>query len=281
MKTQNTPQRTDVTTLPILPGTILITTCVLLAFLLLMAVLYSTQILAPPAFLQGIFTPEDENTPDDGFSAEFIASLSGYAPLNDSENGKFLNMSTEALRDLLLNVTPIDSYYHFATVTWEEGNNRFTTSQVYYLISDGKIHAQSLMADGMPKQIIVNADTFYIQEGLSSRRFARTTDSSFTPESELGLPSLSRMQKMIEEAEIGKYQLALETVLDSPCIRVSFTDTVSGVREVFDVMPDYGIIVTAYSYLPDGQSPYYIMQTNAILTDISGFGEEIFEIPAS
>ena len=55
----------------------------------------------------------------------------------------------------------------------------------------------------------------------------------------------------------------------------------SGVREIFDVMPDYGIIVTASSYLPEGTSPYYMMQTNSILTDISGFNESIFEIPTS
>ena len=89
------------------------------------------------------------------------------------------------------------------------------------------------------------------------------------------------MQKMIAEAEAGKYTLTMETMLDSPCIRAIFTDTASGVREIFDVLPDYGIIVTASSYLPGEQSPYYMVQTNSILTDISEFDEAIFEIPTS
>jgi hypothetical protein len=89
------------------------------------------------------------------------------------------------------------------------------------------------------------------------------------------------MQAMIGAAEEGKYDLSLETILNTPCIRASFTDTVSGVRETFDVIPDYGIIVAAYSYLPDATSPYYMMQTSSVLTDISGFDESIFSIPNS
>ena len=134
---------------------------------------------------------------------------------------------------------------------------------------------------GSKGQLTADADTLYIREGSSSRRFPRNEEYVFTPESELGLPSLARMQKMIAEAEAGKYTLTMETMLDSPCIRAIFTDTASGVREIFDILPDYGIIVTASSCLPGEQSPYYMMQTNSILTDISEFDEAIFEIPTS
>ena len=281
MKKQTTSQRTDVTTLPILPGTILITVGILVAFFVLMAVLYSTQILTPPAFLQGIFTPGDDVTPDDGFSSEFISSLSGHSPLTDPANEKLLDLSPESLRNLLLDITPINAYYHSTTVTWAGAGNQFTVAQVYYLVSDGRMHGEMLAEGNTPKQLTVNDGTVYIREGANARHFQTGEGYTFHPEGELGLPSLSRMQKMISEAEVGKYTLTLETMLDSPCIRAVFTDALSGVREVFDVMPDYGIIVTAASYLPEETSPYYMMQTNSILTDLSVFDEAIFEIPTS
>lgn len=281
MKYQNNAQRSDVTTLPIIPGTILITAGILAAFLVMMAVLYSTQVLTPPAFLEGIFYKEDGSTPDDGFSDAFISSITGHALLNDSGNDTFLDMSPEALRDLLLNANPPEKYYYSATVTWADGNNRFTVAQVYYLVSGDRLHGETYTASTTPKRLTANPDVFYIKEGTTSRILKRSENSSFTPEGELGLPSLARMQKMISEAEEGKYSLAMESVQDSPCIRAIFTDTVSGVKEIFDVMPDYGIIVNASSYLPDEQSPYYMMQTSSILTDISGFDEAIFEIPTS
>lgn len=281
MKKQTSPQRTDVTTLPILPGTILITVGVLAAFFVLMAVLYSAQILTPPAFLQGVFTPDDDLAPDDGFSAEFISSLTGHSPLTDPADEKLLDLSPESLRDLLLRVTPVDAYYHSVTVTWAGDGDQFTVAQVYCLVSGDRLHGELYTERSTPKQLTINKDTVYIREGAHSRQFQSGDDYTFTPEGELGLPSLTRMQKMIAEAEAGKYTLTLETMLDSPCIRAIFTDTLSGVREIFDVMPDYGIIVTASSYLPEGTSPYYMMQTNSILTDISGFNESIFEIPTS
>lgn len=281
MKKQTSPQRTDVTTLPILPGTILITVGVLAAFFVLMAVLYSAQILTPPAFLQGVFTPDDDLAPDDGFSAEFISSLTGHSPLTDPADEKLLDLSPESLRDLLLRVTPVDAYYHSVTVTWAGDGDQFTVAQVYCLVSGDRLHGELYTERSTPKQLTINKDTVYIREGVHSRQFQSGDDYTFTPEGELGLPSLTRMQKMIAEAEAGKYTLTLETMLDSPCIRAVFTDALSGVREVFDVMPDYGIIVTAASYLPEETSPYYMMQTNSILTDLSVFNESIFEIPTS
>lgn len=281
MKNQNPNGRADVTTLPILPGTILITVGVLVSFLLLMTILYSAHILTPPAFLEGIFSQDAEDTPDDGFSDQFLASLTGHSPLTDSANEKLLDLSPDALRDMLLGITTVDSYYHSATVTWSDANNRFTAAQVSCLVSGDRFHGESHVTGISSKQLTADADTLYIREGSSSRRFPRGEEYAFTPESELGLPSLARMQKMIAEAEAGKYTLTMETMLDSPCIRAIFTDTASGVREIFDVLPDYGIIVTASSYLPGEQSPYYMVQTNSILTDISEFDEAIFEIPTS
>lgn len=281
MKKKRASQHTDVTTLPIIPGTLVIAGGLLIAFLILMVILYSTQLLTPPAFLQGLFTPDEVDHPGDGFSEEFLSSLTGHAPLLEGSDEKLLDLSHTSLKELLLSAEPVEAYYQTASITWADANDRFTSVQIYYLVSGNRIHAEIFSPDLMPKQLTADAATFYIREGNTSRRFSRSAESEFTPEGELGLPSLTRMQKMIAEAEEGKYTLSLETMLNTPCIRATFTDTISGIKETFEVIPDYGIIVSAYSYLPDTAAPYYMMQTTSILTDISGFDESIFAIPTS
>lgn len=280
MKKNRAHPQGDVTTLPIIPGTLVIAGGVLIAFVLLMAMLYHSGILTPPAFLDGLFSSGDAVDPGDGFSEEFLSSLDGNNPLA-GDSAVLMDMSQESLKELLLAAEPTHSYYQIASVTWADANDRFTTAQVYYLVSGTKIHAESFTSSTLPKQLTADEDTFYIREGTTSRHFIRSGSTTFTPEGEMGLPSLSRMQSMIGAAESGKYTLSLETILNTPCIRASFTDTVSGVRETFDVIPDYGIIVAAYSYLPDASAPYYMMQTSSVLTDISGFDESIFSIPNS
>lgn len=280
MKKNRAHSQRDVTTLPIIPGTLVIAGGVLIAFILLMALLYHSGILTPPAFLDGLFSSGDTADPGDGFSEEFLASLTGNDPLT-GDSAVLMDMSPESLKELLLAAEPTHSYYQIASVTWADANDRFTTAQVYYLVDGARVHAESFTSSTLPKQLTADADTFYIREGASSRQFIRSGSTTFTPEGEMGLPSLARMQSMIGAAESGKYTLSLETVLNTPCIRASFTDTVSGVRETFDVIPDYGIVVAAYSYLPDASAPYYMMQTSSVLTDISGFDESIFSIPNS
>lgn len=280
MKKNRAHSQGDVTTLPIIPGTLIIAGGVLIAFILMMVLLYHSGILTPPAFLDGLFSSGDTADPGDGFSEEFLASLAGNNPLA-GDPAVLMDMSQGSLKELLLAAEPTHSYYQIASVTWADANARFTTAQVYYLVAGTQIHAESFTSSTLPKQLTANADTFYIREGASFRHFSRSESTTFTPEGEMGLPSLSRMQAMIGAAEEGKYDLSLETILNTPCIRASFTDTVSGVRETFDVIPDYGIIVAAYSYLPDATSPYYMMQTSSVLTDISGFDESIFSIPNS
>ena len=280
MKKNRAHSQGDVTTLPIIPGTLVIAGGVLIAFILLMALLSHSGILTPPAFLDGLFSTGDTADPGDGFSEEFLASLTGNDPLT-GDSAVLMDMSQESLKELLLAAEPTHSYYQIASVTWADANDRFTTAQVYYLVDGARIHAESFTSSTLPKQLTADADTFYIREGAAARQFSRSGSTTFTPEGEMGLPSLARMQSMIGAAESGKYTLSLETVLNTPCIRASFTDTVSGVRETFDVIPDYGIIVAAYSYLPDASAPYYMMQTSSVLTDISGFDESIFSIPNS
>jgi hypothetical protein len=44
-------------------------------------------------------------------------------------------------------------------------------------------------------------------------------------------------------------------------------------------MPDNGLVIAATSYLPGADMPYYVMSTESLLTDITGFDESIFDMP--
>ena len=65
------------------------------------------------------------------------------------QSEKFLDMSEETLRDLILTVTPPEKYYYSATVTWADGDERFTVAQIYYLVSGDKLHGEIYTATTM------------------------------------------------------------------------------------------------------------------------------------
>ena len=109
MKKNRTSSHTDVTTLPIIPGTLVIAGGLLLAFMILMIVLYRAQILTPPSFLQGFFTPENAEDPGDGFSEEFLSSLTGHAPLFENSGDRLLDLSHTSLKEILLSAEPVES----------------------------------------------------------------------------------------------------------------------------------------------------------------------------
>ena len=280
MKKKATDAQRSITTLPIMPGTLILCGCTLLIFLAVISAMAFAGMVQVPDFLAGFFGQDDGALTDDGFAEDFLASLSGNAPDLHAVNETLLDLSADSLKDLLLSSRPAASYYQNIEVTWTDGASVFRKNQIHYIVSGERVRVECYPIDGVPKYVICNSEHFWIMEGSSARLFSRgDPDSPLSPQSECGIPSLSRMQAMIAEADAGKYSLSLETVMNSPCIRVSFTDTVSGVREVFDVMPDRGVIIAAASYLPGSDMPYYQMSTAAILTDLSGMDESTFDIP--
>ncbi len=279
MKKKPTVSQRTITTLPIMPGTLIVCGCTLAFFLAVFSVMAFAGMITVPDFLAPLFGQASGSAEDDGFAENFLASLSGNAPDLNTADEKLLDLSEDSLKDLLLASRPADSYYQCMDVTWTDGASVFNKSQVYFIVSGDRIHAEIYPVGGIPKYMNCSSTQFWIREAGESRLFSRSDSSSFTPEGECGIPSLTRMQAMIAEAEEGKYALQLETVMHSPCIRVSFTDAVSGVMETFDVMPDRGLIIAASSCLPGSEMPYYQMTTTAILTDLSGLDDTTFEIP--
>ena len=279
MKKKPQESRHTITTLPIMPGTLLLCGCTLAAFLAIFCVMAFAGMITLPDFLADIFGQGSGSAEDDGFAEDFLASLSGNAPDLQTADEKLLDLSADSLKELLLASRPADSYYQCMDVTWTDGSSVFNKSRVYFIVSGDHVHAEVYPVDGTPKYMICDNTQFWIREDGNARTFSRTESSSLTPEGECGIPSLSRMQAMIAAADAGQYTLQLETVQRSPCIRVSFTDTVSGVTEIYDVMPDRGLIIAASSCLPGSEMPYYQMSTTAILTDLSGLDASAFEIP--
>ena len=271
--------RSTITTLPLLPGTLVLCGCTLLLFLGILVAMYAGGMITGPEFLTDLFGEGSGDEGDDGFSAGFLASLNGSAHDLSAPSEELLDLSPDSLKELLLASTPVSSYYQTMEVTWTDGTV-FHKTTVHYIVSGDHVHAEIYPAAGTPQTITCNGERFLLREDGVSRVFSRTgVYADFTPEGAAGIPRLSRMQAMIAAAEEGKYELSMETVQDSPCIRVRFTDTLSGVEENFDVLPDLGVILAASSALPGTETPYYQMTTTSILTDLTGVEESTFDIP--
>lgn len=270
--------RFSVAPLPILPGTLVLCGCTLLLFIGILAAIYASGIAQLPGFLAGFLGEEDIVQEDDGFAGDFLASLSGSAPVLDRADETLLDLSPESLREILLRSVPSDSYYQQMDVLRTDGVE-FQTNRVTYVVSGERVYILTESASGEKREIVCLPDRWRIAENGTERVYPRTAADGFTPESEAGIPSFTRMQQMLTEAEDGKYILSAATTANSPCIRVRFTDTVTGAAEVYDVLADMGVILAASSTLPGGDSPYYQMTTVSILNDLRGLDEALFAIP--
>lgn len=270
--------RADITVLPILPGIAVLSAVMLVSFFFLLIALNLGGMISLPGWIERIIgTAPNEVSEEDRFSREFLSALTGEA---QAITGELVYMETdiESLLPLLLSAETIPSFYQTCTVTRSSGEEMLT-QQLFRIVSGDREHAELVSRGHLTKFITADGIEIAVTEGTNTRRFPRGGSAVFTTESELGLPSLARMQRMIAEAEEGKYTLQLSSTKDTLCIRAEFTDTISGVREVFEVVPDCGIIFTAASYLPGEDTPYYTLTTESLLIDITGFDESVFEMP--
>ena len=276
--TKNKNTRSDITVLPIVPGIAVLSAVMLVAFFILMIALNISGMIPLPGWIERIIgTAQDEVSEEDRFSREFLSALTGEE-LSISGELVYMEDDPESLLSLLLSAEAIPSFYQNCTVTRTAGEETLT-QQLFRIVSGDREHAEIVSRGFLAKSVTADETSIAVTEGAYTRTFPRDSSSVFTTESELGLPSLSRMQRMLAEAESGKYTLQLTSTKNTLCIRAEFTDTVSGVREVFEVVPDCGIVFTAASYLPGEKTPYYTMTTEALLIDITGFNESIFEMP--
>lgn len=276
MKNRNESRRRDIATLPLLPGTLVLIGVLLLFFLVLLLVLHHYDILQFPDFLESWLDAGGKPSDDDSFQEAFFASLEGKSPDDVSDSCLSLTMTEDNLLELFLAGEMPDSLYWQATVTWMQGDT-YVSTNVRYIAMGERIYAYAQSAQTMSRLLICDADTVYIQENGKGRRFART--EHFSPLSELGLPSLSFYQEQLRQAAADDYTLTIGESMKSPCICVDYTDPISGMSEILEILPDCGVIVSAYTRLPSMQTPYYAVTTDSLLTNLQGFDTSIFDIP--
>ncbi len=270
--------KADITTLSIVPGTILLSAVMLIAFVILFVVLNVNQMIDLPLWIERIIgTAPEEISEGDSFSQAFLDSLQGSS---QPVQGDLVYMETdnETLLSLLMNAATTDAFYQSCTLKRIDSGGETVTQQIFRIVSDGKEHTEILANGQLAKTVTANADFIHVYELGASRRFRRD-NTVFTTESELGLPSISRMHTMLLQAESGKYTLSLSAANGTTCIRAEFTDSISGIREIYEILPDCGLIFAAESYLPGESTPYYVLTTDSLLSQVTGFDESIFDIP--
>ncbi len=271
-------KRSDITVLPILPGTLILCATMLIAFLILLVVLNLNGMIDLPQWAERLIgTAEDLHDEDDSFGDAFLESLSGTQQ-NVDNTSLFSETDKETLLSLLQNAPTVRSYYQTCTLERINTSGRPLARQVFRLVSDGREHIEVLFRGQLEKSVTINDTAVAITTQGGSRVFDRSSDSVFFAESEVGFPSYDRMLEMLAQAEQDLYTLTLSASQNMSCIRAEFTDKLSGTREVFDILPDCRIIIAASSYLPNADSPYYVLTTTSLLTDATGFDESVFDI---
>ena len=275
---EDSASRARITTLPILPGTLVLGGCLLAAFLILLFLIYKSGMLPVPAPLARLIHGEEQTKEPDRFAESFLRSLEGRPADTEGGPGRLLSLGEEDLLSLLLAAERADTLYQALTVTWVDGE-AYRTAQIYALNAGERMRAEVFSSGQLEKFIVADAQSLYVWEHGAAAVFPRRADSGFTPESEIGMPSLSDIQKKLAAARRGEYVLTLRTVRDAPGIFTVFTDPATGVEETYEILPDCGAVISAYCRLPDAVTPYYILTTEQLMTDVSRFDDSVFDIP--
>ena len=98
----------------------------------------------------------------------------------------------------------------------------------------------------------------------------------FSPKGELGLPSMSDVLTLLDSEEISDYEIRLVKEEKRHYILVSFTYTLTGVKEEYELDLETGIILGARSSL-DGVT-YYTVETEEIRYNVSEYEDSYFKI---
>lgn len=274
-------KRTDITVLPIAPGTAILSAAMLLAFLILLIVLNLNGMIDLPHWVERIIgTAEDVNDDGDSFGDAFLSSLSGTEHAV-SQDPVFMPADNASLLNILREAAPAESYYQSCTLSRVNADEKTVTRQIFRFVSGKREYTEVLFRGQLERSVTIGENAVRIIQQNETRTFEKSPDSVFTAESEIGFPSYTRMLALLDAAEAGQYTLSLSAAQNTSCIRADFTDTLSGTREVFDILPEYGLIYAASSYLPGQDTPYYTLLTTSLLTDITGFDESVFDIPNS
>ena len=279
MTNRNTSGK-EVTSLPLMKGTILILVLLFIFLAILFFVLYKADLLRLPGFLERLFPAENTQSSEPEISPAFLSSLSGIPPAPDNSGEKLLSLSGSSLEDLLAAAKKPASIYQQFNVTWTAGD-AYRSQQIYY-VSVGSAERADVYENGELVKLVISDDgVLYVRDDSGEHRYegAAADGSRFTLQSEVGLPSVAGIQKIIASAEPGSYTLTPSVWSRSSTITVTYTNPVSGTLESCEILPDCGAVVSEYSRYNSDELPFYYLSTDTILLSLGETGPDLFEIP--
>lgn len=265
------------------PGVILFAVICVLVFAFLIIVLYQNDMINLPSFIENLLGGSDteESSEPNDFNSSFMASIDTNEP--ERKSGEIFSINRDELSKIIAETEIPESYRHELTVTYYYGETENSyTAEVYKYKNKYKI--ECTMADGTVKSVISDGNKIRIQNTKNNQATRKTLsvseDSGFSLYSETGIPDLSDLFAMLDQADeslsiISDYTIELLRKTDGNIVRITFKYTDTGISEVYDIYLEDGIITTAESYI--GDTLYYKM-TKISFTENYPTDESMFEI---
>lgn len=265
------------------PGVILIALVCILTFAFLIVVLYQNDMITLPLFIENLLggsETEEDPEPND-FNSSFMASIATNEP--ERKSGEVFSIDRDELSKIIAETEIPESYHYQLTVTYYYGETKNSqTAEVYKYKNKYKI--ECTMADGTVKSVISDGSKIFIQNTKNNQATRKTLgvseDSGFSLYSETGIPDLSDLFAMLDQADesmsiISDYTIELLRKSNENLVRIEFKYTDTGISEVYDISLEDGVITTAESYI--GDTLYYKM-TKISFTENYPTDESMFEI---
>ena len=257
--------------LPIMPGVIVIAALSAVVFLAAIFVMSRYGIIRLPAFIENIISSRpDETKTESSPWDELLSSLGGKNEIT-SFSPERADYSSVRLSEILPTMIP-DGYFQLYSLT----ENAARTKEISVMRLGEKCRLTSY-TDGEAKlSVVYDGSGAKITDTGGSLTYKKGDAflASFNPESEVGIPSVSRLAGILNDYENdadGTYSVMYDSV--SGIFRVTCVRQ-AGIREEYDVRADLGVIIACRMYAGEADSPYYDLTTTALLTEVSYLDEQ-------
>ncbi|MBO5109579.1 MAG: hypothetical protein J6D21_02575 [Clostridia bacterium] len=269
------------------PGLIVLS--VILAVIVAVALLFLVRLeLVQLPFLGGASTTPVET--DRSFADELLSRLP--AQPDGGEEGVSLEITLDDLETIVTEAASDVDHVHRMKITYTSGVRRIQYAEV--VSKGGKFRADLTDSQGtVLKRILYDKVHIQVFDGATgqSKIFALNDWFSlsnaenkellamlygFSPKGEIGIPSMADVLELLTTEEIADYRIELVRDEKVHYIRVSFTYTLTGVREEYDLDLETGIILSARSSL--NGTVYYTAETEEISYVLTEYGDSYFKI---
>ena len=275
------------TSTSMVPGLIVLST-VILAIVIFAVVFLSRMGLLEIPFLQGESTTPVHTNPS--FADELLSRLP--SPSDKGTESVFLTITADELETIVAEASEDVDHYHRMRITYSSGVKRVSFAEV--VARGGKFRADLKDSHGVVlKRMLYDAVRIQLFDGATgdSKVFALnewfslsnaedreflTLLYGFSPKGELGLPSMADVLALLDSEEIADYEIRLVKEEKRHYILVSFTYTLTSVKEEYELDLETGIVLGARSSF-DG-TVYYTVETEEIRYDVSEYEDSFFKI---